>query len=108
MSYNIQFSPGGQYFKNDLAVSSPYTANTSTAMVFCQFTGASTVYLPAIPKDGEYHYIKESSGDAVNFGNITVDGNGKNIGTGTTLTISTINAAVVVVFDSTYNKWRQF
>lgn len=64
------------------------TLNTELALVDLTTAGATTVYLPGNPHIGYRVTIKDAAGDAA-ANNITVNGNGKNIGSASTSVINT-------------------
>jgi hypothetical protein len=69
-------------------------------------TLAPTVNLPAAPAQDQIIAILDKDGNAAT-NNITVSGNGKNIGGAASILIKTNSGGVVVMYDADEGQWRQ-
>lgn len=101
--------PGGTAYWNlptwCVTGGSPYTATSSDIMMF-DSSGTGTILLPAAPALGYRVFVSDYKGNAA-AKNWTINGNGKNIDSAATYTISTNNFWGWLVYDGTVWRWVQ-
>ncbi len=80
-----------------------YTVTTADDCIICNSGSSLTVTMPATPNFGQQVYIKNK-----NSGVATIDGNGKNIYTTSSVSTTTMNAGdhLVLIYDGTL--WNAF